>query len=526
VSRSIHTTRSTVERLRRERFGDRAVKREAVAEAERQLEAKRAVKRHPRPGDRRTPAPVDARTVPVLVETLGRGLVHPVDEKDVRALLRRLPRGTLDGLTEIRLCTGARRLRARRRDRDDVDALGRPVDERLPGVFGPLILGTYFVARRRIEIYAYATTDADALALVRPLVRAWGLATLAHEIAHHDDHTSRAKRDRWRADREATEEHHAERVEHAWGMAHVLPIIERLHAREVAALSAWIGETLGVPLPFAQLLGDPRTTQRNELHTLRWSVYEALATLLRGGADREGLRVEAARDLFVADAYELALAVLDGVLAVDRSHVGARALRADVLESAGREGEALQLAEEVLRDAPNDARAIAVTLRGFTWAGRWEALFALSMRTLALPDAKRYERTARSLAMLRALLELRRWRELDQATAAFLAESPSRFNRVRATGLQALSLLRRGEARAALDAADDELATRSQRTHWHTLFDAVRFEALLTLGRASEAKALAPAVRTALEGMRFGEWIRRLEALAAWGPLPTGERDR
>lgn len=435
----------------------------------------------------------------------------------MRALLRRLPRGVLDGLAEIRLTSGVRRLRPLRREHDDVDAVGRPVHERLPGVLAPSVLGTYFPRRRRIEIYAYATTDPGALSRVRPLVRAWGLATLAHEIAHHDDHVNRAKRDRWRADRESPGEHHAERVEHSWGTEHVVPLVEEAHAGEVAALSAWIEGTLGVLLPLSLLLGDPRTTRRDGLRALRWTVDHALATLLRGGEDGEQLRVEAAHDLLVADEYDLALAVLDGVLRVSPAHVAARVLRADALQRAGRDTEALASAEQVLEEAPGDPGGIRVALRGFTSAGRWADLLALSTRAMALSGAKRHDRATRSLAAIRALVELGRWREVDRAVSAFRSESPSRFYEAQAIGLHALSLLRRGESSAALAIAEHELAVRSRRTWWHMLLDAVRFEALHSLGRGRHAKPLVPAVRLVLQGQRFGEWCGRLDALGAWG---------
>lgn len=515
MSRSIHTTRRHVERLRRERFGDGQANREAIGEAERALEAKRSVKRHHPPAaplDR-----VDADTIPVLVEPERRTLVHPVGVDDVRALLRRLPRGTLDGLTEIRLCVGLRRLRAMRRSSDEADEMGRPVFERLPGVFAPPILGTYFPERRRIEIYAHAVTDPQAFALVRPLVRAWGLATLAHEIGHHEDLVARTKRDRWRGDEESALEHYAERVEHAWGIEHVLTHVAEAHGAEVATLLDWIEHELGAPLPLATLVGDPRTTSRRGLQKLQWGAHHALATLLRGEGDRAQVRVAAATDLMIADEYDKALAVLDAVLEGDPWRVEARALRADVLQSAGREVEALALAEQVLQSVALEPRAIRVVLHGLLTARRWEDLLDLSTRSLQAPGLKRHEQRMRSLARARALLELGRWREMDETVDAILSGETSRFFRARANGLRALSLLRRGDARAALELAEQELTVRRQHTWWHYVLDAVRFEALHTLTPSGKRKPLPPGARKALTGMRLEEWVRQLGDLGAWG---------
>jgi hypothetical protein len=164
-----------------------------------------------------------------------------------------------------------------------------------------------------------------------------------------------------------------------------------------------------------------------------------------------------------------------------------------------------------------EPRAIDVALRGLAWAGRWEDLLAVSTRSLEGTTLKRYERATRTLARARALLELRRWRELDAAVAPLSVEK-SRFFRARANGLHALSLLRRGEAKAALEAAERDLVVVAQRTWWHNVFDAVRFEALHALGRKSEAKPLPSRTRMALTQMRFEEWVGHLDAMRAWAP--------
>jgi tetratricopeptide (TPR) repeat protein len=296
----------------------------------------------------------------------------------------------------------------------------------------------------------------------------------------------------------------------------VLAHVAEAHGAEVATLLDWIERTLGLPLSLAMLVGDPRRTTRTGLEKLQWGVHHVLATLLGGEGDREQLRVSAATDLMVADEYDKALAVLDAVLESDPSRVDARALRADVLQCAGRDAEALALAEEVLRSAPLEPRAISVMMHGLVKAQRWEDLLDVSTSALEAPGLKRFEQRTRSLARARALLELRRWSEMDATVDALLSTETSRFFRARASGLRALSLLRRGDARAALDTAERELIVPREHTWWHYVFDAVRFEALHVLARSGECRPLPPGARKALTGMRFDQWVRQLEELGAW----------
>jgi hypothetical protein len=109
MSRSIHDTRRFLFEALHDDFADPELQSELVRTARQNLQRQRAIKDHARAQRRRLDVPIpplDPERVPILVSDEAPGSPRPVTEEDLRAVMRRLPPGSLDGLAAIELCLG------------------------------------------------------------------------------------------------------------------------------------------------------------------------------------------------------------------------------------------------------------------------------------------------------------------------------------------------------------------------------------------------------------------------------------
>src|SRR5436190_1132898 len=109
MSRSIHRTRRDLEEARRSDFADAQEHEALLEQLEEQLKRKRRIKeeiveeRHR--GDMPLlPTPIEA--VPILVQDEHEFVHYPSSPADIRAIIRRLPIGVMDGIQSITLCLG------------------------------------------------------------------------------------------------------------------------------------------------------------------------------------------------------------------------------------------------------------------------------------------------------------------------------------------------------------------------------------------------------------------------------------
>ena len=115
MSRSHHTTRRNLGMAARFDEADLKKKAARIEELQKDLAAKRAVKRHVRKERQRKvqlpPTPIDS--IPIGVKNSSPFVHFPASPDDLRALLERLPAGLVDGLTEIELSLGEKCQRRR-----------------------------------------------------------------------------------------------------------------------------------------------------------------------------------------------------------------------------------------------------------------------------------------------------------------------------------------------------------------------------------------------------------------------------
>lgn len=260
MSRSIHMTRRGLERLIRRGASSERV-REALDDLRSKHFTKRGVVRERRMEPDPLPLPrIDA--LPVRVRDAGPHVLHAASPEDVRAVLARLPAGTVDGLAGVRLSLG-RFDQARRARREGLELETDPYTGRLgveveDGIWSGLVRGTYRPRSASIDVYAYvvARQDGPEWPLWRWMLRFWALRTLVHEVAHHHDHLCRTARGRWRVEPGERAETYARARTAEWTETVVRPYmgrrypeglqpyweyVERLEARAAGNEDAGIG---------------------------------------------------------------------------------------------------------------------------------------------------------------------------------------------------------------------------------------------------------------------------------------------
>ncbi|HEX8243150.1 MAG TPA: tetratricopeptide repeat protein, partial [Longimicrobium sp.] len=272
---------------------------------------------------------------------------------------------------------------------------GRWSYPRFPGVWSGRVLGRYRPDAAAIELYAYVIDPAHPLrAAWAPLLRLEALSVLAHEVAHHHDHTERVARGRWRAeDREAVERY-AERMQHEWTRSVVLPYLRERYADEVAAVEMWVETHGGTTLRFEELADDPRITGRGGLvhgERLLWSMSAALRELaetVARGERRWECRLRFARELYFQSRYPAALAVVRRVLRAKPGEPRALLLKADALLELERHAEALEIGRALAGRAPETEHAWRVVADACARLGRWDEAEAALARRLELTAAE------------------------------------------------------------------------------------------------------------------------------------------
>lgn len=337
MSRSIHETRRDLSEALRD-----GADAKRVEYLRTQLATKRRIKERSQE-ERRSSAvePGGVEAVPVCVRDTGPFLHYPASIDDIRAVMRLLPRGALDGLATVELCSGIAYQRGftKTHTYSEPDPhVGRYGYETLPGVFVGRTLGTYWPSRRRIRVYAFVYDEVKTDARLWDVyLRLKMLATFIHEAAHHYDHSLRVARGRWRADSTTKNEMYAKNFEHEWVQQYVVLYLQRTYAEPWQALDAWITHHGGCSVPLSTLAGEPRTTNKRGRVRIQgglFSVEEALESLCRHVAEGMPLtdtRLWFAEQLHWAEYYTEALAIIERVLHECPGNSRALTLRADIL---------------------------------------------------------------------------------------------------------------------------------------------------------------------------------------------------
>jgi hypothetical protein len=379
MSRSIHTTRRDLEEeLLWDRDGERA---ERLRE---QLRRKRAVKwqvweeRH----TAFPPLPTSVDGLPVEVLDYGPHIVYGASEADVRAVLRRLPPGSVDGLAGVWFSL----VREAQEDEGDADPYtGRVGFEYVPGAWTIAVGGRYTPDGSSITLVGQVVDPDHPLRdLLVMLRRIETLSVLVHEVAHHVDQTTRVARGRWRADEECKAEEYADMRMLEWTRKIVLPYLEERYPDEVARLLGWIERHGGVRLSLETVADDPTDVMAHFFPCSR-AVHELMRCVLEE-RDPFDVRVAFAEELWLCDLHDELETVLDGILAEAPANRRALLTKSDLLRVRERMGEAEALVRQLIDAEPDDPRAWDRLTRIHRDRQDWEALVASATRFAELAD--------------------------------------------------------------------------------------------------------------------------------------------
>lgn len=384
LSRSIHTTRSSLRRLARNEFGDPAVRKRTLEKARQELRRKRLIKRAVRAERRREEgqrgsAPADAvplETIPIEVERGNERVFHALDEGDVRALFRALP-DAAEGIRCVRLSSGARYIEGiagveEEWTRDPFT--GRFGAEMVPGVFAPPVLGLYRPSDLSVHVHAFVLDPARFVLPERAcklLLRLRALSTLMHEVGHHHDLRERTSRGRWLTDDRAKLERHAEGRQDEWTLGFVVPHLLDRHPEDVRALLDWLAERGGARFSLAELVPDGTP--------LDSSGFEAVLCWLSELADEpdpRAARTSLARELHRNDQFEPCLRVLEALSNEYPDDAEILTLRADTLVIQERPGEALAITEALQARGVDSDDLWRVRCDALEYLGEWTRLLA------------------------------------------------------------------------------------------------------------------------------------------------------
>jgi tetratricopeptide (TPR) repeat protein len=421
MSRSIHETRRQWRELRRAQFSDPREKRRALRAVARRVLTKRDIKQMVQVQRRDAGLSLlPSLTDLIPIHVIGRGpyIHHPANETDLRNVMRALPKGVLDGLSEIELRLEA----SSRKPKGEADPFtGRLGFEMLPGMYSSHVYGVYnHDGKIALSAYVYdpAIPNCDALELY---LRLRALSTFVHEVAHRFDQTSRIARGRWRMDDREKNEVYAEDFEHQWTQTIVVPYLERAYPHQVEALQAWVQFHGGVRVELIDLLEHGRAASKAEHKALSSffsgrRAFEGLVENVAGRLSRNETRIDYARSLHYAELYDLALEALDGVLLESPNEPDAFVLEALVLEALvlkadikvhQREfGAARRLADAALREDSIHLDALIVLCDALEGLRDWSKLHSVALRTCNHDELLAYQLRDALLHLAQANLEL------------------------------------------------------------------------------------------------------------------------
>jgi tetratricopeptide (TPR) repeat protein len=512
LARSIHATWRHLEELARTDFTDRALRRKRMERVREQLERKHEVKAQvwrERHHDGTTIALVDPDTVPIHVHDESAFVHYPASVADLRAVMRLLPPGTLNGLTKIVLCAGKEYQRERVEPNEthiEVDAfIGRIGFETLPGNFGGRLLGTYLPGYATIRLYAYVYERSIPDREMRELyLRLQMLNTFMHEVAHHREHQAYGARGRWLDRPEHKSELYAKRAAFRWTQQCVVPYLEWAYSEPAQALRAWIAQQGGVALPLSKLVDEP-----GQLFFYTTEAVEELARAVDAQEPVRERRLAFARDLHYADLFDEALESVAAVLVDHPGDAEALTLQADIYEHQEHYDEAERVARAVVSEDAAYEDAWEVLIDVYQARGDWQALEEAASRLIALPNPEGQIIRSAHWDRARARIELGDF-EPAIADLAVFSQLRTRLAPHKRAVLQAVSLLREGRYEEAFWTANEHLRRWHDFLPWRAELAAVRFEAAHRLERPNQAGRLIADDIAQLRRRGYWAWMDRL----------------
>lgn len=507
MARSIHDTWGVMQRAERADWSDPDVPRAIRAEMMKNWRRQQAIRQNERlrrRGGVVSLPPIDLERLPILVEDAVPYAYHPASEEDIRAVLGRLPAGSLDGLQAVRLCVDKREGKAAW-PRDPFT--GRRRSEVIRGVYTSPVLGLYDRETATIWLHAYLC-DPGAIGPFAPYFKALALRTLVHEAAHHFDRTFRVSRSRWNMGDQEKHEGYAYGSEDELAKEIIGPYVLERYPSECAELDRWV-EAHGGAAP-----GPPGFVVATSGTSLSRPFLGLVRSVLAGDA-RDVSRVVFAKELHKIGGNEPARAIVRAVLADRPDDAGALALSACIAQCEDRDfelGESLCL--RAIAGDPTCLEARTVLVRGYAIQEKWDRAAQACEQALSVisaGDVEHGEYVLETLVESHLLLgafdevrsdiaRMRAWGSKDAALGADVYEAIAHCwaQRWEEALLLASRLMRTGKYEA-----------------WSVWLTPVRFECAMRLDRPHLAGAIDEAGLAGLEERAFtSAWSRRIRGSA------------
>lgn len=346
MSRSIHETRKMLAEIMKYDFSTDWRSHHEKRMIENRLRKKRSIKSHVTL-DRSnvdpsiSPTPLDQ--IPIVVRDEGHFVHYPASPEDVCALMHRLPPGSCDKLHRIELTLD--------RFEDEYDSsndsavdpyIGRFSVQDYPGVYSSGVYGDYDKNTMNMHLYGYVYgPDLPHRDKMGFLLKCRVLSTFVHEIAHHQDRTTRMARGRWRMDMERKDEKYACGQQDEWDFDYVIPYVEETYPAEVNRLLDWLEKETGIRLTLSMIFGG-----RNE--DVGWFLeLDPIFKSIAANDEKYEIRRKLIIELFWAGPYEKALEEIDRFLPEHPSDHELITLKARIL----RDQKQFSAAREVFRQA-------------------------------------------------------------------------------------------------------------------------------------------------------------------------------
>lgn len=489
MSRSIHDTRRFLFEALHDDFADPELQDELVRTARHNLRQQRSIKEHVRQQRRRRDVvmpPLDIDRLPIVIIDDDAQAHHVVIEEDLRAVMRRLPLGSLDGLHAIELCAGK---------------AGS---------------GSYVKKRRTIRLAAHAKLD-EAPGVLSIVLKLRALVAFLQEGARHFDTLFRAGGSRWRSDDPVKNDGYAARKAASDARLHAIPYLQERYVSDCHHLAQWLQLHGGVALPLALLL-DRRPGRESAI----WRAVRALRSAVIAQRDPVQTRVAFARALHHAGQHDFAMAAVARVLAEDPSQPDALSVRACVASCRGEFGLAEFICRGVLARTPDCTEAWSVLARVYFDQRRWQDLATCATQGLELPQAGPDARYLLLSQRAQACLALGSFDALATDIASLQAWGTEQGTRAAAV-FSALLSCRKGDFAEAL-AASSQLITQPEFAGAASELALVRFESAHRLAQPHAAGTLTERQLKRLRAAGHEAWIDRL--IAEYGLAPITRRRR
>lgn len=491
MSRSIHDTRRFLFEALHDDFADPELQDELVRTARHNLRQQRSIKRHVRQQRRQRDVvlpPLDVDRLPIVSVDDGVQVGPVVLEEDLRAVMRRLPPGSLDGLYAIELFAGS------------------------PGA------GSYVKESRTIRLSSHVKSK-DAPDVLSIVLKLRALVAFLREGARHFDTLFRVGGSRWRTDDVVKNDVYAARKAASDARRYVIPYLQERYESDCQALAQWMQQHGGVALPLALFL-DKRLSRESA----SWRALRAVRSAVAAEKDPVQTRVAFARALHHAGLHDFAMAAVARVLVEDSAQPEALSVRACVASCRGEFGLAEFICRGVLAHTPNCTEAWAVLARVYFDQRRWQELATCATQGLALPQAGPDARYLLLSQRAQAWLALGRLDALSADIVALRDWGTEPGTRAAAV-FSALLLCRQGAFAEAL-AASSQLLTQPEFLGAAAELALVRFESAQRLGHPRAAGTLTERQLKRLRAAGHDVWIDRLTAEYGLAPINARRRRR